>query len=160
MPHCFIGLGSNLDNPRQQVCTALDELAQLPSTELLAASPLYYSKAVGPGEQDDYINGAAMLNTELTALELLDQLQAIEQRHKRLRLEHWGPRTLDLDLLSYGDDIIDHPRLQVPHPFLAERNFVIYPLYDLAPDLKLADGRELAEIYKLSNQNDLTRLSP
>src|SRR5690606_26531706 len=115
------------------------ELAELPSTRLLAASPLYLSRAVGP-EQPDYVNAVAGVQTTLAPLALLDQLQALEQRHQRVRAEHWGPRTLDLDVLLYADEIIDLPRLQVPHPYLKKRNFVLYPLAAIAPDLVVACG--------------------
>jgi 2-amino-4-hydroxy-6-hydroxymethyldihydropteridine diphosphokinase len=142
----FIGLGSNLPgelgSPQQQITSALQELDALPQTRLINASPLYHSRAVGP-EQPDYINAVAQLNTRLEALALLDALQALEQQHRRVRLQHWGPRTLDLDLLLYGNDIIDHPRLTVPHAFLTQRAFVLYPLADLAPELVLPCGTPL-----------------
>lgn len=159
MTLCFIGLGSNLENPQQQVTDAVKALSQLADSELLACSPWYGSTAIGPGQQNDYINGAVMLNTALSALDLLDQLQAIEQQHQRVRIEHWGPRTLDLDLLAYGDALIDHPRLSVPHPRIAERNFVIYPLYDLAPDLKLANGLCLKTLRQQCGSVGLHQLS-
>lgn len=137
-----IGLGSNLDNPVAQIEQALRELDQLPQTQLLASSPLYGSKAVGP-TQPDYVNACACLQTQLAPLTLLDALQALEQAHKRVRKAHWGPRTLDLDLLLYGNQSIDLPRLTVPHPYLCERNFVLYPLADIWPDATLPDGRTL-----------------
>src|SRR5690625_6610165 len=100
----YIGLGSSLENPRNQVTAALDELNQLPRCRLVAASKLYQSEPLGP-PQPDFINAVAALETTLSPLELLDQLQELEQRHQRVRREHWGPRTLDLDLLLYGDQI-------------------------------------------------------
>lgn len=138
----YIGLGSNLEGPRDQVTRALQELAQLTNTCLLAHSPLYRSRAIGP-EQPDYINAVALLETRLSPLELLDALQAIEQAHRRVRREHWGPRTLDLDVLLYGNECIQHPRLSVPHPYLTQRGFVLYPLADITPDLLLPDGQSL-----------------
>lgn len=142
----YIGLGSNLageqSSPQQQVRSALQELNQLPQTRLLAASRLYRSRAVGP-EQPDYVNAVAQVGTRLQPLALLDALQAIEQLHRRVRLQHWGPRTLDLDILLYGNDIIDHPRLTVPHAFLTQRAFVLYPLADIAPELVLPCGTSL-----------------
>ena len=158
MAVCYIGLGSNLDKPLQQITSAIEELKQLPKTDLLHCSPLYRSTAVGPGEQDDYINAVAKLTTQLSALTLLDHLQELEHSHNRIRIERWGPRTLDLDILTFGSKVIDHPRLHVPHRFLGERNFVIHPLYDIAPDLKLADGRSLDSLYKKSSGEGLTRL--
>jgi 2-amino-4-hydroxy-6-hydroxymethyldihydropteridine diphosphokinase len=112
----FIGLGSNLENPGAQLARAIAELATLPNTKLAAQSPFYRSKPLGPQDQPDFINGCAWLKTSLPPLELLDQLQAIELAHGRERVQHWGPRTLDLDLLLYGNRVIDHPRLHVPHP--------------------------------------------
>jgi 2-amino-4-hydroxy-6-hydroxymethyldihydropteridine diphosphokinase len=159
MTVCYIGLGSNLQNPQQQVTEAVQEIAQIPQTTLLNQSHWYQSTAVGPGTQDDYVNGAVKIDTQLRALELLYTLQAIEQRHRRIRIEHWGPRTLDLDLLAYGDELIDHPRLSVPHPRIAERNFVIYPLYDLAPNLKLANQLSLAALYKQIGDDGLQRIN-
>ena len=144
--NAYIGLGSNLDNPRAQVEQAFAELADLPHTQLIATSPLYQSIAVGPGDQPDYINAVAHITTTLEPLALLDQLQALEHRHQRVRIEHWGPRTLDLDLLLYADAVIDLPRLQVPHPYLSQRNFVVYPLAAIAPGLVLPCGTSIASL--------------
>lgn len=156
----YIGLGSNLDDPLQQLAGAIASLASLPNTRLLAQSPFYASKPVGPQDQPDFVNGAVALRTGLTPLALLDQLQAIEQRHGRVRQQHWGPRTLDLDLLLYGQDVIDLPRLQVPHPQLPQRDFVLQPLLDLAPDLCLPDGTTLASLRSACADNQLRRLQP
>lgn len=143
MVMAYIGLGSNLEDPLDHVQRALDELDHsLPDTRLIKRSRLYQSKAIGP-EQPDFINAVAQLETRLVPLELLDALQAIEQAHRRVRLQHWGPRTLDLDLLLYGNDTIQHQRLTVPHPYLAQRSFVLYPLADIDPNLYLPDGRSL-----------------
>jgi 2-amino-4-hydroxy-6-hydroxymethyldihydropteridine diphosphokinase len=137
----YIGLGSNLASPLRQVRVAIAELAQLPQSRLCAISPLYRSRPLGPAGQPDYINAVAALETTLTPLELLDGLQAIEKRHGRKRgAVRWGPRTLDLDLLLYGDAVIDEPRLTVPHPEMAQRGFVLRPLADIAPLLRLPHG--------------------
>ena len=141
----YIGLGSNLENPLAQVEQALVELAAVPESNLLAKSPLYRSAPVGPGDQPNYINAVALLETSLTPLALLDALQAIEQSHQRVRLEHWGPRTLDLDILLLDQQTIDSERLKVPHPYLTQRNFVLYPLADIAPELLLPDGTSLKQ---------------
>jgi 2-amino-4-hydroxy-6-hydroxymethyldihydropteridine diphosphokinase len=141
----YIGLGSNLENPLAQVEQALVELAAIPESTLLAKSPLYRSAPVGPGNQPDYINAAALLETSLAPLALLDALQAIELSHQRIRLEHWGPRTLDLDILLLDQQTIDSERLKVPHPYLTQRNFVLYPLADIAPELLLPDGTSLQQ---------------
>lgn len=146
MARVFIGLGSNLENPVAQLEQAFVELAVLPQTRLRARSRLYSSRALGP-VQPDYVNAVAELETDLAPLALLDQLQALEQAHRRVRLEHWGPRTLDLDILLFGDRLIDEPRLKVPHYHMHARAFVLYPLAELAPaDLRLADGRLLKDL--------------
>lgn len=142
----YIGLGSNLDNPLSQVRAALTELAKLPHTQLAAVSPLYRTPPMGPADQPDYINAVAALDTGLEPLALLDQLQRIEQQHGRVRTLRWGPRTLDLDLLLYGDRVIKNERLAVPHPGLCERPFVIFPLQAIAPGLILPDGATLASL--------------
>ncbi|WP_458576207.1 2-amino-4-hydroxy-6-hydroxymethyldihydropteridine diphosphokinase [Aliamphritea spongicola] len=152
---CYIGLGSNLEDPYQQVSSALEELAALPDCRAHAHSRLYRSDPVGPPGQPDYVNAVACFETTLEPLALLDALQAIEQAHQRVRIQHWGPRTLDLDLLLYGNQVIENERLTVPHAFMKERSFVLYPLADLAPDTTLPDGTELAELLKDCPQGTL-----
>lgn len=156
---CFIGLGSNLDDPRDQVSRALQALAQLPDSDLCRHSALYRSDPVGPAGQPDYINAVAELHTRLDAERLLDQLQAIEQAHQRVRLQHWGPRTLDLDLLLYGDTTIDTPRLNVPHPWMRERAFVLWPLAEIAPELTFPDGVTLQQCLAFCPMGTLERIS-
>jgi 2-amino-4-hydroxy-6-hydroxymethyldihydropteridine diphosphokinase len=153
----FIGLGSNLADPRSQVLTAYAAMNQLPKTRCLALSPLYQSRAIGP-VQPDYINAAARVSTDLAPVELLEALQDIERRQHRVRIEHWGPRTIDLDILLIDDLTINHERLTVPHPYLSERSFVLAPLHDLAPDLRLPDGSSLAERLQACDRDALTRL--
>ncbi|MCW9023121.1 MAG: 2-amino-4-hydroxy-6-hydroxymethyldihydropteridine diphosphokinase [Gammaproteobacteria bacterium] len=138
---CFIGLGSNLADPQLQVTTAIEELAQLPESRLGGVSSLYRSVPMGPADQPDYINAVARLETRLDAHALLDALQAIEHRHQRVREgERWGPRTLDLDLLLYGQQHIHDDRLDVPHVGMGERNFVLYPLAELMTEDMLIPG--------------------
>jgi 2-amino-4-hydroxy-6-hydroxymethyldihydropteridine diphosphokinase len=151
----FIGLGSNLAEPSLQLAQALAGLAALPDTELVAQSPFYCSRPVGPQDQPDFINGAAWLRTTLPALTLLDHLQGIEQSHGRERVRHWGPRTLDLDLLLYGSETLSGPRLTVPHPELPNRDFVLQPLLDLNPNLALPDGTGIAELRRRCPDNQL-----
>ena len=140
-----IGIGSNLANPLGQVQRAVMALRALPATTLLAVSPWYGSKPVGgPAEQPDYINGAATLRTRLGPLDLLDALQAIEQQQERERHTRWGARTLDLDLLLYGDHVLDSAQLVVPHPRLCDRHFVLQPLADIASDWRLPNGCTVA----------------
>ncbi|WP_039915362.1 2-amino-4-hydroxy-6-hydroxymethyldihydropteridine diphosphokinase [Cellvibrio mixtus] len=158
MVPAYIGLGSNLEAPLDQVKRAFDELGTLPHTRLIARSALYQSRAIGP-EQPDYINAVARIETGLTPLDLLDALQALEHAHRRVRLQHWGPRTLDLDLLLYGDETIQHPRLSVPHPYLTRRAFVLYPLADIDPNLQLPDGQSLQALLHLCPFEGLVRLS-
>ncbi|MDR5899342.1 2-amino-4-hydroxy-6-hydroxymethyldihydropteridine diphosphokinase [Halomonas vilamensis] len=133
----YIGLGSNVDDPVQQVAQALCELDQLPLSHLVEASSLYRSKPVGPQDQPDFINAVAALETRLSPLALLDQLQALEQRHHRRRAHRWGPRTLDLDVLLFNHTHIEHPRLCVPHRAMHTRAFVLRPLIEIAPHLTL-----------------------
>jgi len=142
-----VGLGSNLDNPIKQVKTALQALKLLPNTHLKTQSTLYRSKPLGSQNQPDYINAVAMLVTELSPLNLLDNLQAIENKQGRLRgAERWGPRTLDLDMLLYDNLQLQEARLILPHPGLYERAFVLYPLYECTPDLILPNGLALQVI--------------
>jgi 2-amino-4-hydroxy-6-hydroxymethyldihydropteridine diphosphokinase len=131
----FIGLGSNLADPESQVHAAQKALQTLPETQWVASSSLYKSPPMGPQDQPDYINAVIELETMLSPHNLLDCLQQIEQQQGRVRERHWGERTLDLDLLLYGDKIIADDRLQVPHPGIAQRAFVIYPLAEIAADI-------------------------
>lgn len=133
----YLGLGSNLDDPLRQVRDALTEVADLPESRLLRRSSLYQTPPLGPPGQPDYVNAVAAVETALPPLALLDALQAIEARHGRVRGEHWGPRTLDLDLLLYGTQTIASPRLRVPHPQMHRRAFVLVPLAEIAPDLEV-----------------------
>lgn len=146
MVRAYIGLGSNLGDPAGQLRSALRALAALPETRLAARSSLYRSAPLGPVDQPDYVNGVAALETFLTPLALLERLNAIEAAQGRVRDgQRWGPRTLDLDLLLYGDERIDSPRLSLPHPGLGQRDFVLVPLYEIAPDLTLPWGEPLKE---------------
>ncbi|MEG2391207.1 MAG: 2-amino-4-hydroxy-6-hydroxymethyldihydropteridine diphosphokinase [Pseudomonas sp.] len=144
MERIYIGMGSNLADPAEQLRRGVDALGQLPQTPLVGVSAFYKSDSLLPG-QPRYTNAVAALDSALAPLDLLDALQAIENDQGRERLERWGPRTLDLDILLFGDRLIDEPRLKVPHYQIQERAFVLYPMAELAPaDLLLADGRSLA----------------
>ena len=154
----YIGLGSNLEDPETQLRQAFDELAGIACSKLVACSPLYRSDPMGPPGQPDYINAVARLDTGLDAEALLDALQAIEQAHHRQREIHWGPRTLDLDLLLYGDAVIASERLSVPHPYLSERAFVLYPLADIAPELQVPGQGALAQLLTVCPHTGLERL--
>jgi len=128
----YIGLGSNLDDPRQQLLSAVEDITALPEVENGVLSPLYGSQPVGPQDQPDYLNAVLRIRTCLQPLSLLRALQAIENAHHRLRTQRWGARTLDLDILLYGAETIDQPELHVPHPEMTKRAFVLYPLADIA----------------------------
>lgn len=143
----FVGIGSNLAEPVTQVNQAIDALKAIPSTRLVTQSPWYGSSpSGGPEKQPDYVNGVACLHTTLAPHDLLEALQAIEQRQGRQRLTRWGARTLDLDLLLYGDMEIQDERLTVPHPRLAERAFVLVPLSDIASHLVLPNGHSVKSL--------------
>lgn len=128
----YIGLGSNLDAPQHQILSAVDEITVLADVKDVVLSPLYGSQPVGPQDQPDYVNAVLRLRTSMNAPLLLKALQNIENAHARVRNQRWGARTLDLDILLYGDEIITLPDLRVPHPELAHRAFVLYPLADIA----------------------------
>ncbi|WP_440093411.1 2-amino-4-hydroxy-6-hydroxymethyldihydropteridine diphosphokinase [Pseudomonas syringae] len=154
----YIGLGSNLADPAEQLRSALKALAQLPDTTLIGVSSFYVSDSLLPG-QPRFTNAVAALETALPPLTLLDALQAIERDQGRERHERWGPRTLDLDILLFGDRVMDEPRLKVPHYHMQARAFVLYPLAELAPELTLADGRELTHLLSECPFTGLERLS-
>ena len=139
-------MGSNLAAPEQQLRSAVEALARLPDTTVFGVSAFYQSDSLLPG-QPRYTNAVAALDSDLAPLDLLDALQAIENDQGRERLERWGPRTLDLDILLFGDRLIDEPRLKVPHYQMHVRAFVLYPLAELAPGtLQLPDGRRLSDL--------------
>jgi 2-amino-4-hydroxy-6-hydroxymethyldihydropteridine diphosphokinase len=160
MERVYIGLGSNLAEPRQQLRAALAALAALPDSRLTAVSSLYASDPLGPPDQPRYVNAVAALDTALTPLQLLDALQAIELEQGRLRKEQrWGPRTLDLDILLFGQRTLDEPRLSVPHYHMHARAFVLYPLAEIAADLQLPDGRPLHSLLAACPYVGLERLA-
>lgn len=143
----YVALGSNLQNPSHQLNSALHAIAGLDKTTLVRVSAFYRSSAVGPGNQPDYLNAVALLHTSLDAPALLHALQRIEDAQGRQRAERWGARTLDLDILLFGDAVIDTDELTVPHPRMHERDFVLYPLREIS-DTKtsLPDGSDLESL--------------
>lgn len=146
MERIYIGMGSNLAAPQQQLRNAIEALAQLPNSTVAGVSAFYQSDSLLQG-QPRYTNAVAALDSTLAPLELLDALQAIENDQGRERLERWGPRTLDLDILLFGERLIDEARLKVPHYQMHLRAFVLYPLAELAPaTLQLPDGRLLNDL--------------
>lgn len=135
----YIALGANLDNPRKQIEHAFDELSALPASRLIARSKLYRTAPLGPQDQPDFINAAAGVLTQLTPRSLLDALKGIEAKMGRTAPPmRWGPRRIDLDLIAYGDVRVDEPDFKLPHAGAPSRNFVLYPLCDIAPTLLLA----------------------
>ncbi len=153
----YIALGSNLASPLHQVTTAVSDIAKLGN--ITARSSWYRSKAIGPGEQDDYVNGVLRLETGLEALELLNELQTIENQHGRVRNIRWGARTLDLDILLFNRDVFNSETLTTPHPRMTERNFVIYPLCEIAPELILTNNQTVMDIKKSLSGQGLEKLS-
>jgi 2-amino-4-hydroxy-6-hydroxymethyldihydropteridine diphosphokinase len=132
----YVGLGSNLGDREAAIRAALDALAGLPDTTLTRASSLYDTEPVGEVDQPDFLNAVAELETGLAPRQLLWNLMLIERRLGRVRTTKWGPRSIDLDLLLAGDQVIDEPDLQVPHPELTRRSFVLVPLVELDPMLR------------------------
>lgn len=143
---CYIGLGSNLGDPKAQLEQAIVQLRSLANTRFIKHSTFYQTKPLGPQDQPDFLNAVAKLSTRLGPQDLLTLLQHIEDNQKRVRTRRWGARTLDLDLLLYGDQTLNTPRLIVPHPHLLERDFVLRPLFEIAPDLRLPNGQWLRQI--------------
>ncbi len=131
----YIGLGSNLGDREAQIRAALEAIADLPDTDLLRVSSLYDTEPAGEVDQPNFLNAAALLDTELEPRQLLWNLLLIEKRLGRVRTQPWGPRTIDLDLLLYGDEIIEEDDLRVPHPEIIRRSFVLVPLVELDPRL-------------------------
>jgi 2-amino-4-hydroxy-6-hydroxymethyldihydropteridine diphosphokinase len=160
MIRVYLGLGANLDAPLQQLQHAVNALMQLPHSQLAAVSSFYGSKPMGPQDQPDYVNAVAALDTQLAPEDLLDALQRIELEQGRQRKdERWGPRTLDLDILLYGEAVLATPRLTVPHYGLHQREFVVYPLLELAPDLQVPGLGSLTAIAVNVPRNGLTILA-
>jgi 2-amino-4-hydroxy-6-hydroxymethyldihydropteridine diphosphokinase len=153
----YVAAGSNLGEPRARLLFAMRELRARAGVLRLRSSPWYRSAAIGPGEQPDYLNAVFELHTTLAPLELLEVLQHTEAQAGRVRTERWGPRTLDLDILLYDGLCLQDARLTLPHPRLAERNFVVFPLHDLDPALVLPGGAVLAELRTALDSRGLWR---
>ena len=142
----YIALGSNLDGPREQVLSAYEHIGRLPATRLEARSRLYATRPMGPQDQPDFINGAAGVLTQLEPKVLLESLLEIERQMGRVRREQWGPRLIDLDLVWMVGAVIHEPGLIVPHPGVSSRNFVLYPLSDIAPTLDIPGHGRVLEL--------------
>ncbi|MBI1194426.1 MAG: 2-amino-4-hydroxy-6-hydroxymethyldihydropteridine diphosphokinase [Gammaproteobacteria bacterium] len=154
----YVGLGSNLDDPEAQIRRGYAALARLRECRDPHASGLYLSRPFGGVEQPDYINAVASIETGLSPEVLLAALQDIERRQHRTREVHWGPRTLDLDILLYGDKIVNRPDLVIPHPGLAQRDFVLYPLCEIAPEIVIPGLGPVGDCLKSCANRGLERL--
>jgi 2-amino-4-hydroxy-6-hydroxymethyldihydropteridine diphosphokinase len=143
----FIALGSNQASPLEQVGSALDALAAIPQSRVVATSSFYRTPPLGPQDQPDYLNAAVALETNLSPDVLLDHTQRIELEHGRVRkAERWGPRTLDLDIMLFGSEVISTPRLTVPHYDMKNRAFMLVPLLEIAPQCAFPDGQRVANV--------------
>lgn len=157
MTRVYLALGSNLASPLQQARAALNALDAVPQTRLVRCSSFYRSRPLGPQDQPDYLNAVAELESALGVEQLLDHTQAIEREQGRERKAHrWGPRTLDLDILLFGNEVINTPRLIIPHYDMKNREFMLYPLAEIAPELVLPDGEPLSRLLTHIDRNGLT----
>jgi 2-amino-4-hydroxy-6-hydroxymethyldihydropteridine diphosphokinase len=157
--HVYIGIGSNLGDSERQTANAFEAISNLEGTRLLKTSSLYASKPMGPQDQPDYINAVCLIETTLKPHSLLKQLQGIELDYGRERKgDRWGPRTLDLDILLYGSQHIDTADLIIPHYGMAEREFVMVPLFEIAPTMVMKDGKPIANWVANCSLDGLRRL--
>ena len=151
----YIALGSNLGDRIGQMQSALKALAANDQLKVLQISPLYENRAVGMEEADDFLNAMAEVETSMAPLELLDFCLGVESKLGRVRTKEWAPRTIDLDIIAYGDEVIEHERLQVPHPRIAERDFVVHPLCAIAPNVEIR-GQRVAHMAAALPMDSLT----
>jgi 2-amino-4-hydroxy-6-hydroxymethyldihydropteridine diphosphokinase len=152
----YVGLGSNLSDPQKQIELAVASLAKIQNTTLDGVSSLYFSRPMGPQDQPDYMNAVASLRTDLNPLDLLNELQAIENNAGRVRKDNrWGARILDLDMLLFDNETINHERLTVPHYGLELREFVLLPLAELSPKLTLPNGKPVLALSQAIATNGL-----
>lgn len=152
----YIGVGSNLCDPVVKAKNGIKAIAALPQVVSIKASSLYSSRPMGPQSQPDYVNAVVAIETTLSCRELLIVLQAIELNYGRVRKEErWGARTLDLDILLFGHEVINEPDLIVPHYGMKQREFVLLPLFELSPSLVLPDGSELSRLVGEIDRNGL-----
>jgi len=156
MSLAYVGIGSNLSDPAMQVQMAVDAIANIQLSSIVNVSSLYFSRPMGPEGQPDYMNAVLSLETELTPLQLLDELQAIENKAGRVRKDNrWGPRILDLDILLYGEQQISTERLTVPHYGMKLREFVLIPLAEISSRLTLPDGSCVTTLSQQIDDNGL-----
>lgn len=150
----YIGLGSNLEQPYQQIKNAIIAINNLSNTHIIADSGYFKSKPMGPENQPDYVNAVVELHTLLSAVELLEQCQAIEKQQGRIKTRHWGERTIDLDILMFADTQMETDNLTLPHPGICQRDFVYIPLLKLRPDIVVPGKGVLKTIVKSAAEND------
>jgi len=155
----YVGLGANLGEPRQQLRRALLELDAVPRTRVVKASSLYRSEPMGYANQPEFVNAVAQLETSLRAARLLAELQAIEARHGRSRSFANAPRTLDLDLLLFGESTVETAKLAIPHPRMHERAFVLQPLLEIAPEIIVPGRGPARELLKGCADQDVERIA-
>lgn len=156
----YIAIGSNQKDPANQCRLAEIAINKVHATQLVCASSLYASSPMGPQDQPDYMNSVVKIETTLSAIELLDALQIIELSQGRERKkERWGPRTLDLDIILYNNEIIENERLTIPHYGMRVRDFVLYPLFEIDEQLILPDGTLLSQLLQQCDKNDLIKIS-
>lgn len=152
MTLAYIALGSNLASPLEQVNAAVRALGEIPHSQIVAVSSFYRTPPLGPQDQPDYLNAAVVLDTALDADTLLNNTQRIELQQGRVRkAERWGPRTLDLDIMLFGDSVIHTERLTVPHYDMKNRGFMLWPLFEVAPHLTFPDGSSLKSVLDVLN---------
>ncbi len=154
----YVAIGSNLNHPDARVLEAFERLAALPATRSVLRSRLYQTRPLGPQDQPDFVNAAAGLLTQLAARELLEAMLGIEQAMGRNRQERWGPRVIDLDLIWMLGEPIDEPGLTLPHPGVSTRNFVLYPLADIAPSLAIPGHRNVLELSRRTGDDGISVL--
>jgi len=142
---CYLGLGSNIGDRRANLAEAVQRLAQIPTIEIAQTSSVYETAPVGPQDQPNFFNQVPQAEVTCSARRLLELVQRIEQDMGRVRTRCWGERIIDIDILLYGDETIEQPDLQIPHPHMLTRQFVLVPLAEIAPDLVLPDGRRAAD---------------
>lgn len=153
----YLSLGSNIGDKKAYLEAALERLNQLPQTSLAAVSSFYETAAWGKTDQDNFLNICCQLKTELAAQQLLIECQQIEKNLHRVRYEHWGPRTIDIDILLYGIEHIATESLKVPHPYMTERAFVLVPLFEIAPSLEIC-GHSITSYLKTLNLEEVRKL--
>ena len=152
MTLAYIAIGSNLSSPLEQVNAAVQALSEIPQSRLVKVSAFYRTPPLGPQDQPDYPNAAVVLETSLDAETLLDNTQRIElQQGRQRKAERWGPRTLDLDIMLFGDEVINTERLTVPHYDMKNRGFMLWPLWEVAPELTFPNGESLQAILQQLN---------